>query len=140
MEQPSYLAIDHIAYATRSTEKTSAFFTALGFEVLFHKQPIEKFGVLITKLRSPAGEIVEVVEPFRPDSVVSRLLVNVEACIYHAAFRVRDIQTTQTSLASIGGVSVTKPMTIPYPATEEHRSLTTSHMFHPAVGLFEITG
>lgn len=36
MEQPSYLAIDHIAYATRSTEKTSAFFTALGFEVLFH--------------------------------------------------------------------------------------------------------
>ncbi|MBB4132028.1 coronamic acid synthetase CmaC [Xanthomonas sp. 3075] len=140
MEQPSYLAIDHIAYATRSTEKTSAFFAALGFEVLFHKQPIEKFGVLITKLHSPVGEIVEVVEPFRPDSVVSRLLVNVEACIYHAAFRVSDIQTVQTSLARIGGVTVTAPMTIPYPATEEHRSLTTSHMFHPAVGLFEITG
>lgn len=97
MEQPSYLAIDHIAYATRSTQKTAAFFTALGFEVLFHRQPIEKFGVLITKLRSPAGEIVEVVEPSRPDSVVSRLLVNVEACLYHAACRVNDLQASQVS-------------------------------------------
>ncbi|QIH11022.1 MULTISPECIES: VOC family protein [unclassified Pseudomonas] len=140
MEQHSYLGIDHIAYATRSTQKTAAFFTALGFEVLFHRQPIDKFGVLITKLRSPTGEIVEVVEPFRPDSVVSRLLVNVEACIYHAAFRVDDLAATQASLAGIGGVTVTNVMTIPYPATEEHRSLTTSHMFHPAVGLFEITG
>lgn len=140
MEQPFYLAIDHIAYATRSTEKTSAFFTALGFEVLFHKQPIDTFGVLITKLRSPAGEIVEVVEPLCADSVVSRLLVNVEACVYHVAFRVGDMQATQASLASLGGVTVTTPMAIPYPATAEHRSLTTSHMFHPAVGLFEITG
>ena len=95
MEQPSYLAIDHIAYATRSTEKTSAFFKTLGFEVLFHRQPIETFGVFITKLRSPAGEIVEVVEPFRADSVVSRLLVDVEACIYHVAFKVGDLRTTQ---------------------------------------------
>lgn len=140
MEQPSYLAIDHIAYATRSTEKTSAFFKTLGFEVLFHRQPIETFGVFITKLRSPAGEIVEVVEPFRADSVVSRLLLDVEACIYHVAFKVGDLHTTQASLAKIGGVTVTNAMTIPYPATPEHRSLTTSHMFHPAVGLFEITG
>ena len=140
MEQPSYLGIDHIAYATRSTEKTSAFFTALGFEVLFHRQPIDKFGVFITKLRSPAGEIVEVVEPFRPDSVVSRLLQDVDACLYHAAFRVSDLSATQASLAQIGGVTVTTAMTIPYPATVEHCSLTTSHMYHPAVGLFEITG
>ncbi|MDH1624075.1 VOC family protein [Stutzerimonas stutzeri] len=140
MEQPSYRLIDHIAYATRSTEKTLAFFTALGFEVLFHRQPIEKFGVLITKLRSPAGEIIEVVEPFRPNSVVSRLLQDVEACLYHAAFRVGDLPTAQATLAGIGGVTVTTAMTIPYPATAQHLSLTTSHMFHPAVGLFEITG
>lgn len=83
--------------------KTSAFFKTLGFEVLFHRQPIETFGVFITKLRSPAGEIVEVVEPFRADSVVSRLLVDVEACIYHVAFKVGDLHTTQASLAKIGG-------------------------------------
>ncbi|WP_314388488.1 VOC family protein [Pseudomonas brenneri] len=140
MEQPSYLAIDHIAYATRSTQKTAAFFTALGFEVLFHRQPIEKFGVLITKLRSPAGEIVEVVEPSRPDSVVSRLLVNVEACLYHAACRVNDLQASQVSLAGLGAVTVTTAMSIPYPATAQHQALATSHMFHPGVGLFEITG
>lgn len=140
MNQFSYLAIDHIAYATRSTEKSADFFKVLGFEVLFDKQPIDKFGVFITKLRSPAGEIVEVVEPFRPNSVVSRLLIDVEACIYHVAFRVGDIQASQANIVSVGGVTITTPMPIPYPATQEHCSLTTSHMFHPGVGLFEITG
>ena len=74
------------------------------------------------------------------DSVVSRLLQDVDACLYHAAFRVSDLSATQASLAQIGGVTVTTAMTIPYPATAEHCSLTTSHMYHPAVGLFEITG
>lgn len=140
MNETSYRSIDHIAYATRSAKKASAFYQSLGFAVVVDDQPIDKFGVRITKLRSDSGEMIELVEPFRADSVVSRMLGASEACLYHVAFRVGDLAQAQRALLAQGALTITEPMTIPYPATPAHREMKAAHMFHPAVGLFEITG
>ena len=43
-------------------------------------------------------------------------------------------------LRAAGAVIVTEPMSIPYPATESHNHYKTCHLYHPNIGLFEITG
>ncbi|BAI73715.1 coronamic acid synthetase (plasmid) [Azospirillum sp. B510] len=140
MTEQVFRSIDHVAYATRDAARAAAFYEALGFEKIVDAQPIEAFGVHITKLRSPVGEIVELVEPFRDNSVVSRLLLDVEACLYHVAFRVDDMTLAGQALRAQGALTITEPMDIPYPATPAHRTMKASHMYHPSIGLFEITG
>lgn len=47
---------------------------------------------------------------------------------------------TLAQLKKAGAVVITEPMAIPYPISEAHNQYKASHVFHPNVGLFEITG
>lgn len=133
--------VDHIAYATTQTDKSMEIFSILGFsKALFHKQKIEKFESFITKLQSENGQILELVEPCSEKSVVQRTLQGREAAIYHSAFLTQNLQETLTQLKAAGAVIVTEPMSIPYPSSPLHVHYKTSHVFHPYVGLFEVTG
>lgn len=133
--------IDHIAFATTETDKSKEIFAILGFEkILFDKQKLDKFDSYITKLASATGQIIELVEPCSEKSVVHKLLQGREATIYHSAFLCDEIHNTLSKLKAAGAVVVTEPMSIPYPATTEHVNFKTSHVYHPNVGLFEVTG
>lgn len=133
--------IDHIAFATMQTEKSMAIFEILGFkQQLFHRERIEKFDSYITKLQSANGQIVELVEPCSEKSVVHNLLKGQQATIYHSAFLTDNLNDTIRKLKAAGAVVITEPMAIPYPATTAHEHYKTSHIFHPHVGLFEVTG
>lgn len=131
---------DHIAYATRDTDATIRLLEMLGFRTVIYKQPLERFGVSISKLMSSRGDIVEVVEPLSQGSSVSRLLAQSSATIYHAAFRTDAFGLTREALLAAGALSVSSPTTIPYPATPLHSTFQANHMYHPHLGLFEITG
>jgi 4-hydroxyphenylpyruvate dioxygenase-like putative hemolysin len=132
---------DHVAFATNDTKQSQIIFNILGFQkALFNKQKLEKFGAYITKLQSNNGQVIELVEPASSQSVVSSLLKNREAGIYHLAFYSSNLRHTIDQLKAAGAVVVTEPMQIPYPATNNHKNYKTSHLFHPHVGLFEITG
>jgi len=68
------------------------------------------------------------------------VLADREASIYHACFRTTDFHTALAKLKKLGAVAITKPMRIPYPVTEEHKTFLDVHLYHPSLGLFEITG
>lgn len=131
---------DHVAYATRNTDATISLLRTLGFSPVIYKRPLERFGVLVSKLGSLRGDLVEVVEPISDRSSVSRLLRTQSATLYHAAFRTPYFNTTRSDLLGIGALSISRPAVIPYPAFEIHRNFRASHMFHEYLGLFEITG
>src|SRR3990167_5432951 len=134
-------AFDHIAYATNHTDNSMEIFSILGFKnQLFYKQKIDKFSSYITKLQSATGQVLELVEPYSNQSVVSKILQNQQAIIYHSAFFTADLILTLTQLKKAGAVIITEPMTIPYPASVAHTQYHTSHVFHSHVGLFEVTG
>lgn len=132
---------DHIAFATNDTDETMKVISLIGFdEVLFYKQPLIKFNSYITKLKSKQGSVVELVEPSSQQSVVKKILKGREATIYHSAFLSKDLNSTLELLRSAGTIIVTEPMSIPYAATTHHKEYKTCHVFHPYVGLFEVTG
>ena len=131
---------DHVAYATRDTDATVKVLSMLGFTLKIYKQEIDKFNVFITKMVSDGNDVVEIVEPKGSPSVVSNLLGENQATIYHACFRTQDFHGAREKLRNAGAVTVTKPMRIPYPISEEHKTFWASHMYHPNLGLFEITG
>lgn len=135
-----FVGYDHVAYATRDTDATVKILEALGFTVKIYKEQIEKFNVYVTKMVSKAGTVAEIVESVSFPSVVSELLGDRNAIVYHACFKTDDFYKAQEKMKRSGAVTVTKPMTIPYPITEEHKSYLASHMYHPSLGLFEITG
>jgi aminocarboxycyclopropane-forming enzyme len=134
------MGYDHVAYATKDTDATVKILSALGFTVKIYKQEIDKFNVFITKMVSSGHDIVEIVEPRAASSVVTRLLGENQAAIYHACFKTHDFHGAQDRLKEAGAVTITRPMRIPYPVTDEHKSFWASHMYHPSLGLFEITG
>lgn len=134
-------SFDHIAYATIDTNKTLGVFAILGFkQQLFYKEPIDKFGCYISKIQSEYGQVLEIVEPHSELNVVKRLLQDRKATIYHSAFFTPNLMDTLAQLKKAGVVIITEPMDIPYPISEAHRQYKASHVFHPNIGLFEVTG
>jgi len=132
---------DHVAFATTKTDASIEIFAILGFDrMLFYKKNISKFESLITKLTSLKGQIIEIVEPSSEKSVVHRLLKSYQGTVYHTAFLVNDIEKTIVQLKELGTIVITEPMSIPYPTSEKHYHYMTSHLFHPNIGLFEVTG
>jgi aminocarboxycyclopropane-forming enzyme len=141
-DEPLFIGYDHVAYATRDTDATVEILEQLGFSLKIYKEELKKFNVYVTKLVSGGGAecVAEVVEPISSQSAVSGLIGDRGSMVYHACFRTNDLRKAQERLKSAGAVTVTRPMRIPYPVTEIHKSFLTSHMYHPNLGLFEITG
>jgi aminocarboxycyclopropane-forming enzyme len=141
-DEPLFIGYDHVAYATRDTDATVKVLEQLGFSLKIYKEELKRFNVYVTKLVSgdAAQNVAEVVEPISAPSAVSNLVGDRDSMLYHACFRTNDLRRAQERLKHIGAVVVTKPMRIPYPVTEKHKSFMTSHMYHPSLGLFEITG
>ena len=139
-DQSLFIGYDHVAYATRDTDASVKVFEALGFTVKIYKQELEKFNVYVTKLVSSANHVAELVEPREGPNVVSKVLEDKETAAYHVCFRTNDFHQAQDKLKKSGAVVVTRPMRIPYPVTEEHATYWASHMYHPHLGLFELTG
>ena len=138
-EDGLFSGYDHVAYATRDTDATVKVLQELGFTVKIYKEEISKFNVYVTKLVSES-QVAEVVEPISAPSVVSDLLSERDATVYHTCFRTNDFHKARERMKRAGAVTITKPMEIPYPVTEEHRSFLASHMYHTHLGVFEITG
>jgi aminocarboxycyclopropane-forming enzyme len=135
-----FIGYDHVAYATRDTDATVKLLSLMGMELRVYKQPLDRFGCLITKMVS-GDDVAEIVEPQPGEaSVVSRLLGDKDATVYHTCFRTNDIRAAAQALKALGALTITHPMRIPYPVTEAHKEFLTSHMYHPHLGLFEITG
>lgn len=140
MADDLFIGYDHIAYATRETDPTVKVLEELGFVLKIYKQQLNKFDIYITKMVSPRQEVAEIVEPRGPKSVVSELLNDTEATVYHTCFRTNDFHKAQDRMKKAGAITITKPMSIPYPVTQEHKTFLASHMYHPKLGVFEITG
>ena len=141
-DEALFIGFDHVAYATRDTDATLKVLAALGFELKIYKQVLQKFNAYVTKVVSGTNleHVVEIVEPISDPSAVSGLLRENEATIYHSCFRTNDFHRAQALLKAQGAVTVSRPMKIPYPLTEQHERFLLSHMFHPHLGLLEITG
>ena len=135
-----FTGYDHIAYATRDTDASIKLLEALGFEVKVHRQVIERFNVYMTKMVLNGGPVAELIEPCGERSAVSRVVADKQASVYHACYRTRDFAAAFDKLKQLGAVAITKPMRIAYPLTEEHKTFLDVHLYHPSLGLFEITG
>lgn len=136
------VGLDHVSYATRDTDATVAVLRTLGFELRNYKEPQADFGVLISKLVSPTGDVVEVVEPHGDGSVISKLLRDhkQQTMVYHACFRTDDFEATYAQLKRAGALTLSPPGPVQVALTPEHRTFRFSHMFHPFLGVFEVTG
>jgi aminocarboxycyclopropane-forming enzyme len=135
-----FIGYDHVAYATRDTDATVKLLEVLGFAVKIHRQELDKFNVYVTKMMLNGGAVAEIVEPRGERSAVSKVLADKESSVYHACFKTNDFHAALDKLKKFGAVTITKPMRIPYPVTEEHRTFLDVHLYHPSLGLFEITG
>jgi len=139
MEQ-QLTALDHIAYATKNSDKTAELLTMLGFKILVYKEVVEKFNSYVTKLASESGDVIELVEPMNSTSAVAKLLQDKEASVYHVAFTVPSLADAQRSLKQLGAVTLSKPFVNPYPVRPVSDGTLTTHMYHPYIGIFELTG
>src|SRR4051794_24768456 len=110
-----FIGFNYVPYATWDTVATPSILLALGFKVRIYRQKIEKFNIAVTKMTSAMNEIAEIVEPFGPDSVVSTLLKNHGAGVYHVCYRTDDFKKAQSLLKRAGAITITEPMRIPYP-------------------------
>lgn len=133
---------DHVSYATLDTDATVEILRALGFELRNYKEGQSDFDVFISKMVGPAGDVVEVVEPRSADSAVSKLLrdQNQKTMVYHTCFRTEDFEGTCARLKRAGALTVSKPGPVQVALTPEHRTYRYTHMFHPFLGVFEVTG
>lgn len=133
---------DHVSYATLDTDATVELFRALGFELRNYKEAQNDFNVRISKMVGPAGDVIEIVEPGGADSAVSRLLrdQNQKTMVYHTCFRTDDFEATCARLKRAGALTVSKPGPVQVALTPEHRTYRFVHMFHPFLGVFEVTG
>lgn len=133
---------DHVSYATLDTDATVELFRALGFELRVYKEAQNDFNVLISKMVGPTGDVIEIVEPRGADSAVSKLLrdQNQKTMVYHTCFRTDDFEATYARLKRAGALTVSKPSMVQVALTPEHRTYRFAHMFHPFLGVFEVTG
>ncbi|MEA2663498.1 MAG: aminocarboxycyclopropane-forming enzyme [Candidatus Eremiobacteraeota bacterium] len=133
---------DHVSYATLDTDATVEILRALGFELHNYKEGQSDFDVFISKMVGPEGDVVEVVEPRSADSAVSKLLrdQNQKTMVYHTCFRTDDFEGTCARLKRAGALTVSKPGPVQVALTPEHRTYRYTHMFHPFLGVFEVTG
>lgn len=129
--------IDHIAYATKNTERTSNVFSEFGFRRVIYKREITQFNIFATKLQNSAGDVIELIQPSDQTmySPVDTFLKNNDCTIYHVCYKVDDFYDVLKRLKSLGAVSATKPFD-----SYLFDGYISSHLYHPLVGLFEIFG
>ncbi len=137
-----FTGYDHISYATKDTDATVAILTALGFVLKNYKEGQDDYDVYVTKMVSSAGDVAEIVEPRSEASAVSEILrkLQQQTVVYHTCFRTTDFDAAHAALKRAGAVSIFKPTTVQVALTEEHRTFQYSHMYHPFLGVFEVTG
>ena len=137
-----FAGFDHVSYATRDTDATVAVFRALGFELRNYKELQDDFDVLISKMVSPGGDVIEIVEPRGADNPVGKLLrdQNQQTMVYHTCFRTTDFEAACARLKRAGALTVSPPGPVRVALTPEHRTFRYTHMFHPFLGVFEIEG
>jgi aminocarboxycyclopropane-forming enzyme len=142
MSTTRHAGLDHIAYATRDADATTRILAALGFEVAIHRQPVDRFGVAVTKTIAVdhADSVVELVEPRGPRSAVHALVQRHPCALYHACFRTDDLERTRARLLAAGAITISAPAPLEVAVTPAHRAFALAHMFHPDLGVFEITG
>lgn len=127
--------IDHVAYATKNTDKTIAIFKLLDYEVALLKKEINRFNIIVSKMTNYKGDVIEIVEPVRKPNPVQNVLKNNDCAIYHICFKVKDFYTTRKQLLSLSAVTLTKPF-----ESLIFDGYMVSHMYHPSIGVFEIFG
>ncbi len=128
--------VDHIAYATRQIDGTAEILGLLGFRKVIDKTPINKFGILASKLVNDRGDVIELVEPIPGEpSAVSGTLGTADCVLYHICHKVENFAATYLSLKAAGATTVTKP----FESLIFSRHMS-AHLYHPSLGLFEIFG
>ena len=134
-----FTGYDHVAYATHDTNAAVKLLEALGFSVKVYRRELDRFNVVVTKLTLPGGAVAELVEPRGERSAVGQVLAAHGASVYHACLRTTDFHAAYDRVRQLGAVAITKPMRIPYPVTPEHETFLDVHLYHPSLGLFEIS-
>ncbi len=129
------IGIDHIAYATKDTDKTVEFLQSFGFEIKVYKRSFEKHKAYVTKLINKNGDIVEIVEPQQFPSIYDAILGDNETAVYHICFKVEDFAHTYEIMRRAGAIPLSKPFDSIF-----CEGYLVSHMFHPNFGIFEIFG
>jgi hypothetical protein len=127
--------MDHIAYATRDTDKTAALFEVMGFVTVLHKLEFKRHNIYVSKMRNDRNDMIELIEPIASPSKVEEILSGREAMLYHACFKVDDFFGTYRRLRATGAIAVTQPF-----ESVIFSGYMVSHMFHINTGLFEIFG
>jgi catechol 2,3-dioxygenase-like lactoylglutathione lyase family enzyme len=142
MADEVFAGLDHVSYATLDTDATVEIFRVLGFELRNYKEAQSDFDVLISKMVSPAGDVIEIVEPSGPESAVGKMLrdQNQKTMIYHTCFRTDDFDAAVARLKRAGALTISKPGPVQVALTPEHQGFWYTHMFHPFVGVFEVEG
>ena len=108
MDKPS---IDHVGIATRSIDKSTVFWEALGRETDIDEVNHEQ-GVRIRKLSGESNSPrVELLEPTGPDTPVGRFISKRGEGMQQLAFSVNDINDTISSLVENGCRMINKEPT-----------------------------
>lgn len=127
--------IDHVAYASRDTDKTAKMFAIFSFKIVIYKKKINKFNILVSKLKNDKGDVIEIVEPYASPNPVTSLLHKAECVVYHICYKVEDFYEIYNELMECGTVVISKPF-----ESLLFDNYMVSHMYHPFLGLFEIFG
>lgn len=124
--------IHHIGYLVKRLEKAAAAFEALGYGREGDVTRDELRGIDILFLEKD-GYRIELVSPYRPDSVVSGLLKTHKNAPYHICYGSGDFAADLAALEGGGYLRMGEPQAAP--AIGGRRVV---FLMHPAMGMIEV--
>lgn len=126
------MEIHHVGYLVKNILKAMNSFTVLGFEVISDQTRDEYRGVDIVFMQN-GGYVIELVSPYRDDSVVSAMIKRIGNTPYHICYAVDDIEQSAAFLRTKGYASIDPPTAAP--AIDSRR---VCFLAHPKIGLIEL--
>ena len=126
------MKIHHIGYLVKRLEKAAAAFTALGYEREGDVTRDESRGTDILFLAKD-GYRIELVSPYRPDSVVSGLLKTYKNAPYHICYESGDFAADTAALEEGGYLRIGEAQAAPAIGGRK-----VVFFMHPAMGMIEV--
>ncbi|WP_051624191.1 VOC family protein [Clostridium akagii] len=126
--------LHHIAYATKSTDKSIESFKNIYCNIITYKKLEKSQNVYYTYLGSEVDQqMIELVEPYGESTPIDNILKNSDCVLYHICYEVDDLKEAKEYLTKRGFFMVTKPF-----EPEYEKGTLVCHFFNPYSGVTEI--
>ena len=128
------LRLHHIAYATKSTDKSIEVFKYIYPNIIRYKK-LEKTQKIFYTYISNNNDThkIELIEPAGNNSPVDNILGDKETILYHVCYEVSDFEKGKEYLKKRGYFMTTKPF-----EPEHEPGKIVCHFYNPYIGIVEI--